>query len=102
MPCYEVRTMSVEFKAQHKSLLMMALKNLGWNWREENGKLNVSYDIVIDLSNQQAEVPEGRRSQSKLNELKRAYSSAAISKVAKVNLWQRKADNDQKGILRKF
>ena len=100
MPCYEVRTMSVEFHAQHKSLLITALKNLGWNWREEKGKLFTSYDIEVDLEKQQANVPEG--CQDQLNRLKRAYSSEAISKVAKVNLWQRKADNDQKGILRKF
>jgi len=103
MPCYEVRTMSVEFKAQHKDLLIEAIKKLGWE-REMRlvGDTVIVRGMRVDLKTQKAEISEGRMYNDRLNELKRAYSSAALDRVAKRNRWSRKAKDKNKGVLRAF
>lgn len=95
MPCYEVRTYSVEFKAGNRAIFDAAVKALGWTPQ------NVSADVVsfergnirIDLASGKATVTEivgrGQTSyQSKLNELKRSYSRQAINAAGKRMGWQ--------------
>jgi len=103
MPCYEVRTMSVEFQAQHKGLLIKALTNLGWGFTEHADRITLTREnegIEIDLRRQEAKLEEWQ--QSKLNQLKRAYSSAALDRVAKMNMWTRKSETETRGVLRRF
>jgi hypothetical protein len=88
MPYYQVRTMSVEFKAENRDLLDAALKALGWKVYEQfSGQLIVGNgEIKINLKTGMAEVQVG--SQAKLNELKRAYSRQSINAAAKKAGWQ--------------
>ena len=99
MPCYEVRTMSVEFHAEHRDVLLQALKNLGWNYTVLSSGKVLSKGMELDLAAGKAELPEN--CQGQLNMLKRAYSAAALDKVAKLNMWMRKG-NARKGSLVKF
>jgi len=102
MPCYEVRTMSVEFQAQNLNVLNDAIKQLQLS-AEVMSDGNISLhdgNIVLDLKNKTAQVTEGY--QDRLNQLKRAYSSAALDKVAKMNFWNRKSNSGRSGVLRKL
>jgi len=86
MPCYEVRTISCEFKAANADLLKKALDGLGWS-RIVNGDLwtvgppRTSISLNLELG--RATIKAGQ--QSKLNELKRAYSMEAVRLVAVQN-----------------
>jgi len=93
MPCYEVRTYSVEFKAGNRAIFDAAVKALGWTPQ------NVSADVVsfegglirIDLASGQAtvmEIPGQTTYQEKLNALKRSYSRQAINAAGKRMGWQ--------------
>ncbi len=101
MPCYQIRTMSVEFHARHRKLLFAALDSIGWRY-EVNGQTIDLYDadIVLHLDEGRAELFGGTRSQGLLNNLKQAYSRQAIRKAAKMQGWQVKA-NGQKGVIRR-
>ena len=102
MPCYQVRTMSVEFQAKHRDLLDEALKSLGWNsYETDQGLILAGRGIRIDLGNQQAEVEAGV-GQSNLNRLKQAYSEQALKRVARLKGWHHKSTNQNNGILRRF
>ncbi len=101
MPCHQIRTLSVEFQMKNQYLLREAIAELGWMVREMGNKVSLrGGGIILDLDKQEAQVQDGW--QDSLNELKRAYSSAALGKVAKLNLWQRKSKTGNVGILRKF
>ena len=87
MPCYEVNTMSVEFKADHVDLLEQALDVLGWvrDWNVAKTFCRASNGIELDLRTGKAEIRDGQG--GLLNELKRAYSQQVIKKVAQKNHW---------------
>ena len=98
MPCYESRTISVEFHAEHRAVLDDAIASLGWRVREmDNGVLSVNGGwLTIYLE-------EGRAvtsSQSDLNRLKVAYSKESLKRACKRNGWQLKLKG-QKGVLRR-
>ena len=103
MPCYEVRTMSVEFNAKHLSLLKKAIESLGWKCRSTNGGLmRVETDtsqFTIDLTSQKAVIQSSQQSQ--LNQLKQQYSKEALKRAAKLQGWQYKQQEQSKGVLRK-
>lgn len=93
MPCWQVQSMSVQFRAEHADLLKKTLDNLGWHYRydEKSKKLSINphsdWDrIDIDLVNGVAKLRE--RVQGKLNELKRAYSATALEVVADKRNWK--------------
>jgi len=94
--------MSVEFHAENLGLLKEALKKLGWSYVASESEVTVIVDYYssfrLDLKAGTAVLEE--RFQGKLNELKRAYSSAAIDRVARLNQWTRKGANN--GLLVKF
>ena len=101
MPCWQVRTISVEFKAQHRDLLDEALNDLGWEVLEQNvyGILvrpKGSRDSIrLDLVRGEATFDE--QMQDRLNELKVGYSRAAVRKVAKQKGWQCKFETATQG-----
>lgn len=88
MPCYEVNTMCLEFKAQNKSLMMDVLKEMNLNPRElSNG--NISCRIgTFDFLTGKIEI-EDRRLPT-LNEFKRNYSKKILSFAAKKFGWAMK------------
>ena len=103
MPCYEVRTMSVEFKVAHRDLLERALKALGWSYHINSLNEVVTipgyFDapITVNLLTGKATITEGQ--QANLNILKRAYSKEALRQVARLNSWTLNLTNATKGQL---
>jgi len=99
MPCWEVRTMSVEFKAKHKGLLQNALRALGLNYE----LIGDVFDVVglgkIDLKKGAAEIDQS--GQKKLNQLKQQYSKECLRRAAKLQGWQLKTKGQTKGVLRR-
>jgi hypothetical protein len=87
MPCYEIRLTTVEFKAEHKDLLMDAIKGLKLNAEiMSDGKISLHYGaIILDLKAGQAQVMDGY--QDRLNGLKRAYTAQAVNKFSKLQGW---------------
>ena len=107
MPCYEVRTMSVEFKTKHLNLLQKAIESLGWRYEGISGGLSRGLmrvetgtsQFMLDLVSQTAVLLSGQRSQ--LNQLKQQYSKEALKRAAKLQGWQYKQQEQSKGVLRK-
>jgi len=109
MPCWEVRTTSVEFHAKHRKLLEQAVNALGWE--RVNSASNTSADVLvirrpgdwdpftIDLANGRATINEWQ--QPALNQLKQQYSLQALKRAAKLKGWQVKSKTQLKGVLRK-
>jgi hypothetical protein len=86
MPCYEVREVQVEFKAQSKEILLEAVKKAGI-YHYWNDLINIlsGQGWAIDLEKQTATVIEGY--EKNLNQVRRAYSEAVINEVAKRKKW---------------
>ena len=103
MPCYEVRTVNVKFKARHLGLLKKAIEALGWKCAGISGGLmRVETDtsrFTLDLMSQKAVILSSQQSQ--LNQLKQQYSKEAIKRAAKLQGWQYKQQEQLKGVLRK-
>ena len=87
MPCYEVRTVSVEFKAENRQLLDAAIKATGMRiWKHDADVVNLEYGkIILDLKAGTARIEDG--CQDRLNELKRAYSKECVKAAAKKTAW---------------
>jgi hypothetical protein len=99
MPCYEVRTMSVEFKAESAGMLHRAMVSLQWKYLWTGNTVQFENGIILDLDKQRAIIPRGQ--QSKLNELKRAYSMECLKQVAVRNRWQITKKTGTKGSFTK-
>ena len=98
MPCWEVRTMSVEFKAKHKGLLQNALRALGLSYELTGDVFDISGLGKINLNKGIAEIEQfGQR---KLNQLKQQYSKESLKRAAKLQGWQLKG-TQTKGVLRR-
>jgi hypothetical protein len=98
MPCYEVRTVSVEFRAENRALLDAAIRSLSGGLavveQSYDGRLNLGYGAIkLDLDAGRAEVRDGY--QGHLNELKRAYSREAIKAAAKRCQWSCKLQGNK-------
>jgi hypothetical protein len=106
MPCWEVRTMSVEFHAKHQRLLEQAIDALGW-YREAATQGNIlvvrpkgSWDpLTIDLDTSRATIADYQ--QGHLNELKQQYSKEALKRAAKLAGWNLRAKTATQGVLRR-
>jgi len=91
MPCWEVRTVSVEFKADNRKLVHAAAESLGMRVEEQSDGtiwLNAGEfpgSIKLDLERGQAEVRSGY--QRHLNKLKQAYSRECVKTAAKKAGW---------------
>ena len=96
MPCYQVRTYSVEFKAGNRAIFDAAVKALGWRFSNVAADSDnvVAFEggmIKIDLASGKAtvkELPGQTTYQDKLNALKRSYSRQAINAASKRMGWQ--------------
>ncbi|MFH0901556.1 MAG: hypothetical protein V2A73_13090 [Pseudomonadota bacterium] len=104
MPCWEVRTMSVEFKAKHHKLLKQAIEALGWTYESTAEGLKVKGSswgtFTVDLASQKAEINSSQ--QSMLNRLKQQYSKEVLKQAAKLRGWQFKQQGQEmKGVLRR-
>ena len=95
MPCYEVRLVSVEFKASNEKILQEAAKALSWGFSKfsMNGTTVQVGRVIIHLDQQTA---EGR--QDEINALKRAYSTAAVKAAAKAKGWTLESWKEKAGV----
>jgi len=100
MPCYEVNIMSVEFKAKYKEVLILALKKLGYQARENNQGQVITNVFTFDLNRQKVEYPEGYT--SAMNEIKRKYSEIVLEQVAKKRRWVLKREAESNFQLIKY
>ena len=99
MPCYTIQTLSVEFKAKHTDLLIEAAKSLGMKVEARGDTISIDYGtIVVNLVTQQAKYSN----QSDLNQLKVAYSTKAVEKVAQKRKWLLKQTGKNTMKLRRF
>lgn len=91
MPCYQVQTVSVEFKIAHRDLLDKALKTLGWAFVNNGQHYTIclsptSRNILLDLGTGKATLNNDQ--QGKLNELKQAYAMEAIKLATQSVGWR--------------
>lgn len=101
MPCYTVQTLSVEFKAKHTDLLLEAAESLGLNCEIKGHIASIDYGAIkINLETQQAEYKSYH--QNTLNNLKVAYSTKAVEKVAQKRKWLLKQTGKNQMKLRRF
>ena len=95
MPCYEVRTMNVEFKVENRELLDAAIRASSLQVTDK-GDRTITFEwgkVVLDLKTGTAAVEDG--CQGRLNELKRAYSRECVKFAAKKMQWGVKIQGDQ-------
>jgi len=87
MPCWTVNTVSVEFKAKYKDLLIKAIESIGIKaayasgWYEERGKFCIK-NLAIDLENGTASIPN-MQANDLLNKVRQAYTKVCIAEVSK-------------------
>lgn len=108
MPCYEVRTISIEFHVSNLDLLKKALEKMNVQVvrQDENGiTFNKGYDqFTISFLNSKISSPS--YNEKKLtdfsNQIKRSYSEYVINEVAKKQKWLFKKINATKFQLQRF
>jgi hypothetical protein len=104
MPCYEVRTVQVEFKAKNTHLLLKALEQSGieHTWKKETNIIygGGSYGNLwaVDLNKQTADVRQGY--EAELNKVRRAYSETVVNEVARKKKWIVKAAGNKMQLKR--
>ena len=91
MPCYQVVTVSVEFKVESKERLEKALQQLGYDVRTYNNVLSVyklGYNFEINLEKEKINFQKGNwKASEKINEIKREYSKVSLEEIAKKKKW---------------
>lgn len=105
MPCWEVQTTSIEFKAEHLPVLKRALDSLKLPYTVAGAIVTVNpgndwTQIRIDLTAGQAKYRP--QCQDTLNRIKRAYSLESIKTAAKQKGWQFAAKTETAGTLMKW
>lgn len=99
MPCYEVKLMSVEFKAKNLEVLKTSLKELGINFYERNGILSWG-SFKIDTNSQMVSAPQGY--ENNINQIKMKYSEKILEQVALKKKWLFKKLQDNKFQMIKY
>jgi hypothetical protein len=84
MPCYEVRTVQVEFKAKSRELLLKALSDAKLDHVVVDDTI-LGREWTINLNEQTASVTEGY--ESRLNQVRRLYSEAVVREAALKKKW---------------
>ncbi len=109
MPCYEVRTISVEFHISNIELLQKAIEKLQWkSWNIDKGLITIqdnNYNqITIDCKNSKISSPSysEKKLSSISNSIKRSYSECVIEEIAKKQKWFAKKINATKFQLQRF
>jgi hypothetical protein len=86
MPCYSVNLLSVNIEASDREILETAINKLGLKYRRQKDDFFITTDYgTINITGNQAKMPA--LMQSKLNEIKQAYSAAVIEKAAEEFSW---------------
>jgi hypothetical protein len=85
MPCYQVNTVSVDFKAKSIPMLEAALKALKWDYKFQNDEMLFTRGMTINLKADRATID--RYDQTLLNQLKVAYSTQVVMSQADKRRW---------------
>jgi len=94
MPCYEIRTISVEFNIKNIALLKKAIENAGYiittTTENQFNFHNLNYNrFSIDLIQSKISSSDCNEKMVSLvsNSIKRTYSESVINEMAKKNKW---------------
>lgn len=86
MPCYEINTYTLAFKATNLKLTMEVLTEMGLNPRYSEEYKEIDTDIgTFDL--QTGEVEVSSRNQSRVNSFRKRYSEKVIRLASKKFKW---------------
>jgi len=110
MPCYVVKTVSVEFNAQSEELLTAAVQELNWTIRtdkyaskfERSIRTNTGHTYLLNLSLGTAVLKERPGAQRNFNILKQTYSKKVVEAVAKKKKWFIKETEKGKLKMRRY
>lgn len=106
MPCYEIRTVNVEFKIENIEILQKALKSLQLHpvWEGKEQKIFLINEDAIDLKDGQYISRSGNieSATSMANQVKRAYSIQVLDELAKKQKWMKKQLGENKFQFQRF
>lgn len=111
MPCYEVRTVSVEFKVGNIEILKKALAADGWLLNKMSNSNNLyarhkdsgqSITINMEKGNISSKEYSEKELTTVTNAIKRAYSGAVIGEVAQRQKWIKKKLDANRYQLQRF
>jgi len=110
MPCYEIRTVTVEFKIENFAILKKAIENEGFRITEASGTegyiafRNKAEDLfTIKLKEQNFKGTLDQKQMIDLsNQIKRAYSRQVISEVAQNQKWFKKEIRANNFVLQRY
>lgn len=96
MPCWEVNTVTLEFTAKNKDLIMKVLKEMNLHPNYSSRSNVIRTDIgTFDLNNKTVETRDYNRSE--VNKFRVKYSEAVVSTAAKKFGWKIKTGKRAKG-----
>ena len=84
IPCWEINTYSLAFKAKNKPMMMEVLNDMGLNPRETARGISTTIG-TFDLKTGEVEV--SARDKSKVNSFRKKYSERVIGEAAKKFKW---------------
>ena len=108
MPCYEVRTVSVEFKVGNIELLKKALDAAGCEvYLTVNDRISFKRSgryAFINLSDSTIKSEDFDEKELSIlsNTIKRAYSSQVIDEIARKQKWMKKKMGENRFQLQRF
>ncbi len=108
MPCYQIITCSVEFKAQNLLLLKKAIESLSIKIQSSNRNSISFYNVgrLVTINTETQQILGSGMNEKELisfsNTLKRFYSEVVISEVAAKQKWITKKLSDRKFQLVKY
>jgi len=108
MPCYEVRTVSVEFKVGNIDLLKKALEKAGFKrieWTENNVRFENDksiFNINFFDNKISSRYVDTKELVNLSNQIKRAYSEQVIDEIAKRQKWMKKKMGENTFQLQRF
>ena len=103
MPCYQIVTVSVEFKVESAERLKKALEKLGFNVDEYKGQIDADSRkgfFRFDLNKGKINFERGL--ESRVNEIKREYSKVTLEEIAKKKKWLLKSKGANKFQMVKY
>ena len=99
MPCWEIRTISIEFKARNQELLTEVLKQMKLNYSVDGKVVTIRYgssSIRVDLENEKVSFLETAPNARLINSIRVEYSKAAVLKAAKLRKWAVRKQGENK------
>ena len=103
MPCWKVRQVTVEFKAQNVDMLEQALKASQMTYKR-NGNYFTIYNGIVNIDVDAQAVSYSAGNESFVNRIKVAYSTEVVKAVAAKKNWilKQNANNKQEFQARRY